>query len=44
MEIPYLTSLVIFLPLVGAVVTLLMRSDQAVRYAALATTMVTFLV
>jgi len=43
MEIPYLTSLVIFLPLVGAVVTLLMRSDQAVRYAALATTMVTFL-
>ncbi len=44
MEIPYLTSLVIFLPLVGAVVTLLMRSDQAVRYAALTTTMVTFLV
>lgn len=43
MEIPYLTSLVIFLPLLGAVVTLLMRSDQAVRYAALATTMVTFL-
>ena len=42
--IPYLTSLVIFLPLVGAVVTLLMRSDQAVRYAALATTTVTFLV
>ena len=41
--IPYLTTLVIFLPLVGAVVTLLARSDQAVRYTALATTTVTFL-
>ncbi len=43
MTIPYLTSLVIFLPLVGAVATLLMRSDNAVRYAALATTTGTFL-
>ena len=38
-----ITTLVIFLPLIGAVVTMLARSDQAVRYAALATTTVTFL-
>ena len=44
MDIPYLTSIVIFLPLVGAVVTMLMRNDNAVRYAALATTTLTFLV
>ena len=43
MNIPYLTSLVIFLPLVGALGVLLMRSAQAVRWAALATTTVTFL-
>ncbi len=42
--IPYLTSLVIFLPLLGLLPVLLARSDEAVRYAALATTTVTFLV
>ncbi|MFB3132781.1 MAG: Fe-S-binding domain-containing protein, partial [Rhodothermales bacterium] len=42
MDFP-ITSIVIFLPLIGAVVTMLARSDQAVRYAALATTTVTFL-
>ena len=42
MDFP-ITSIVIFLPLIGAVVTMMARSDQAVRYAALATTTVTFL-
>ncbi len=39
----YLTSIVIFLPLLGAVAVMLMRSARAVRYAALATTSLTFL-
>ena len=43
MEIPYLTSLVIFAPTVGALLVLLMRSVDAIRWAALATTSVTFL-
>ncbi len=43
MEIPYLTSLVIFAPTVGALLVLLMRSVDAIRWVALATTSVTFL-
>ena len=43
MEIPYLTSLVIFAPTVGALLVLLMRSASAIRWTALATTSVTFL-
>lgn len=43
MDIPYLTSLVIFLPLLGAVGTMLVRSVDAIRYTALATTVLTFL-
>ncbi len=43
MGIPYLISIVIFLPLLGAVATMLARSDNTVRYAALITTTVTFL-
>jgi len=43
MDLP-ITSVIIFLPLAGALGLLLLRSDQAVRYAALAVTSVTFLV
>jgi NADH-quinone oxidoreductase subunit M len=43
MEIPYLTSLVIFAPTVGALLVLLMRSVDAIRWTALVTTSVTFL-
>ena len=43
MSIPYLISIVIFLPLLGGVATMLMRSDNAVRYVALITTTATFL-
>ena len=43
MEIPYLTSLVIFAPTVGALHVLLMRSVDAIRWTALGTTAVTFL-
>ncbi len=42
MEIPHLTSWVIFLPTVGAVVALLMRSVNAVRWTALVTTVTAF--
>ncbi|NNF57023.1 MAG: NADH-quinone oxidoreductase subunit M [Rhodothermaceae bacterium] len=42
-SIPNLVSLVIFLPAVGALVALFMPSDGAVRWTALATTVVTFL-
>ncbi len=42
MDIPYLTSLVIFLPTVGALLTLLLRSVSAIRWTALATTTLTF--
>ncbi|MFQ5569585.1 MAG: NuoM family protein [Rhodothermales bacterium] len=41
--IPHITSIVIFLPLVGALGLMLLRSDTAVRYTALVTTSVTFL-
>lgn len=42
MSVSHVTSLVIFLPLIGALVTLLMRSDHAIKVAALVTTTVTF--
>jgi NADH-quinone oxidoreductase subunit M len=42
MEIPYLTSWVIFLPMVGAVLTMLARSVNAIRWTALVTTLATF--
>ncbi len=41
---PYLTSLVILLPLVGMLVVLLLRGAGAIRWATLATTLVTFVV
>lgn len=44
MNLPYLTSIVIFLPLVGALLMLPMRRVSAIRWTALATTTVTFLI
>lgn len=44
MNIPNLTSVVIFLPLVGALLTLFSRSVNAVRWSALVATTVTFVV
>jgi NADH-quinone oxidoreductase subunit M len=43
MNFPYLTSIVIFLPLVGALLMLPLRSLPAIRWTALLTTIVTFL-
>jgi len=43
MDIPYITSLVIFLPTAGALLTLFMRSVASIRWTALATTTLTFL-
>ena len=42
MNIPYLTSLVIFLPAVGALLTLFLRRASAIRWTALGTTSLTF--
>jgi NADH-quinone oxidoreductase subunit M len=42
MDIPFLTSLVIFLPTAGALLTLLMRSVTGIRWTALVTTTLTF--
>src|SRR5690554_5602676 len=42
MSIPYLTSIVIFLPLLGALVTMMVRGANLVRWTALVTTLVTF--
>ncbi len=42
MDIPYLISIVIFLPLAGALVTMLLRNPQAVKATALVTTLATF--
>jgi len=42
MNIPYLTSLVIFLPAFGALLTLFLRRATAIRWTALATTTATF--
>ena len=44
MDIPYLTSLVIFLPTAGALLTLFLRRVSAIRWTALGTTTLTFLV
>ena len=44
MNIPFLTSIVIFLPLVGAALTLLSRSVNAVKWSALVVTTITFVV
>ncbi len=44
MDIPYLTSLVIFLPALGAIAVMALRSASAIRWAALGTTVVTFVV
>ena len=43
MTIPHITTVVIFLPLVGAALTLLLRGGNAARMVALVTTSVTFL-
>jgi NADH-quinone oxidoreductase subunit M len=42
MDIPYLTSLVIFLPAVGALLTLFLRRASSIRWTALVTTTITF--
>ena len=42
MDIPYLTSSVIFLPALGALVTLFLRRAPAIRWTALVTTTLTF--
>ena len=42
-SIPHLVSLVIFLPAAGALVALLVPSDSGVKWTALATTILTFL-
>jgi NADH-quinone oxidoreductase subunit M len=42
MDIPYLTSLVIFLPAAGALLTLFLRRASSIRWTALATTTATF--
>lgn len=44
MTLPYLTSLVIFLPLLGMLAVLFVRGANAIRYTALATTVLTFVV
>jgi len=43
MTFPYLLSLIIFLPLVAALLTLVLRDVSTVRWVALGTTVVTFL-
>jgi len=43
MNIPYLTSIVIFLPLLGAALTMLSRSESAIKWSALGVTSLTFL-
>ena len=43
MSIPWLTSIVIFLPMLGAVLTMIARGDRAVRWMALLTTTATFI-
>ena len=44
MDLPFLTSLVIFLPLVGMIVTLLVPGDRGIKMTALITTLATFVV
>ncbi|NNF04385.1 MAG: NADH-quinone oxidoreductase subunit M [Rhodothermales bacterium] len=43
MNIPHLISIVIFLPILGAVLTMLVRGENQVKWTALATTSLTFL-
>jgi len=43
MDIPYLTSSVIFLPALGALITLFLQRASTIRWTALATTTLTFL-
>ncbi|GMQ81344.1 MAG: NADH-quinone oxidoreductase subunit M [Rhodothermia bacterium] len=43
MNIPHLTSIVIFLPMVGAILTILARRTEQVKWVALIVTSVTFL-
>src|SRR5690606_25004756 len=43
-SIPYLLSIITFLPLLGAVVVMLVPGDGAKKWLALATTLVTFVV
>ena len=43
MNIPHLTSIVIFLPMVGAILTILTRRTEQVKWVALVVTSVTFL-
>jgi NADH-quinone oxidoreductase subunit M len=42
MNIPHLTSLVIFLPLAGAIITLLLRTESQIKWSALIVTSITF--
>ena len=42
MNIPHLLSIVIFLPLLGAVLTMLSRTETSIKWTALATTCLTF--
>ena len=42
MNIPFLTSIVIFLPLAGALLTMLARTENAIKWTALGVTIVTF--
>ena len=44
LSIPYLLSIITFLPLLGAVVVMLVPGDGAKKWLALATTLVTFVV
>ncbi len=44
MQVPDILSIVTFLPLVGALLTMAARSDQAIRVTALAVTTATFLI
>jgi NADH-quinone oxidoreductase subunit M len=44
MNIPYITSIVIFLPLLGAAMTMLARTENAIKWTALGMTLLTFFV
>jgi NADH-quinone oxidoreductase subunit M len=43
-EIPYLISVVTFLPVVGMVLVLVLRNEEAIRWVSLVATLVTFLI
>ncbi|MDA1027551.1 MAG: NADH-quinone oxidoreductase subunit M [Bacteroidetes bacterium] len=44
MNIPNITSIVIFLPLIGALLTLLAPNEKAIKWSALGVTLITFMV